>query len=48
MYGAALAKQVPQHLVDGIGKFDPGKVAGAVEDVKFAPAAETLRTNRSH
>src|SRR3984893_7752008 len=34
--GAWSAKEVPQHLVDGIGKFDLGKVAGAIEDLKFA------------
>jgi hypothetical protein len=30
------AKEIPQHSVDGIGKFDLRKVAGAVEDIQSA------------
>ena len=30
------AKEIPQHFVDGFGKFDLGKMAGTVEDLQSA------------
>jgi hypothetical protein len=34
---APLAEEIAQHLVDGVGQFDFGQMAGAIEDFKPAP-----------